>query len=308
MSDSSPRKHGKSTSMKLVPIDDSSLKSAGEMTNNMKLSSSDVRDKKGLLEAARRLAPAGVNPAPVIFWDVEGNLKNVNIDSGGVKQQVQIVEGGINLSVKKYNDLKDLCDVKTKILKKKLDDMEGIKREAENLEAMFKAETEEGKRIVHLQEEANKVESSICRKQHQTRMYQHMLDRLRRNQLKFDAHLNGMQATLADIEKEGVEVRHLRRDLDAGLAKAQNVFDETKELLSSSRIDREVLIAQRRGEVKTAQNLQAWLKQRDQSKLDLALALRGDLSKDEQSFLSNIFSSAWGQLRSFKRCLDSISH
>ena len=64
MSDSSPRKHGKST--KLAPIDDSSLKS-GEAINNMKLTSSDVRDKKGLIEAARRLAPAGVNPAPVIF-------------------------------------------------------------------------------------------------------------------------------------------------------------------------------------------------------------------------------------------------
>ena len=282
MSESSPRKHGKST--KLVPIDDSTLKS-GEINGNTKLSSSDVRDKKGLIEAARRLAPAGVNPAPVIFWDVEGNLKNVNIDSSNVKQQVQIVEGGINLSVKKFNDLKDLCDIKTKILKKKLDDMEGIKREAENLEAMFKAETEEGKRIVHLQEEANRVENSICKKQHQTRVYTHMLDRLRRNQLKYDAHLNGMQATLADIEKEGIEVRHLRRDLDAGLAKAQLVFDETRELLSASRTDREVLIAQRRNEVKTAQNLQAWLKQRDQSKLDLALALRGDLSKDEKSFL-----------------------
>ena len=86
-----------------------------------------VNTKKDLLEAVRRLNPAGCNPAPVIFWDVEGNLKNVNIDSGGIKQQLIIVEGGVNLSVKKFNDLKTLNDLKTKILKQKLDDMEGAK-------------------------------------------------------------------------------------------------------------------------------------------------------------------------------------
>ena len=77
------------------------------------------------MEAVRRLNPAAVNPAPVIFWDVEGNLKNVNIDSSNVKQQVTIVEGGVNLSVRRFNDIKTLCDLKTRILKQKLDEMEG---------------------------------------------------------------------------------------------------------------------------------------------------------------------------------------
>jgi len=67
--------------------------------------------------------------------------------------------------------------------------------------------------------------------------------------------------------------------LDAGLAKAVTVLEETKQLLTVTRKDRETLIAQRRNEVKTAQNLQAWLKKRDQSKIDLAIALRGDLTK-----------------------------
>ena len=150
---------------------------------------------------------------------------------------------------------------------------------------MFKAETEEGQRIEQLQAEANKVDYSICQKMHQTRVLEHMLARLNRNQLKFDAHLNGMQDTLKQIEKEGVDIRHLRRDLDAGLAKAVSVFEETKEFLVASRKDRDCLIQQRRAEVRSAQNLQAWLKKRDQSKIDLALALRGDLTIDEQSFL-----------------------
>jgi len=244
-----------------------------------------VQDKKDLLMAVRRLNPAGCNPAPIIFWDVEGNLKNVNIDSSGVAQQVTIVEGGVNLSVKKFNDLKTLCDQKTRILKQRLDDMEAVRREAEALETMFLAEDEEGKRIEQLKAEALQVEESIYKKTHKTRVLEHMLLRLNRNQLKFDAHLNGMQETLKTIEKEGVDVRHLRRDLDAGLAKAVAVLEETQVFLAGARKDRECLIEQRRGEVKTAQNLQAWLKKRDQSKIDLAIALRGDLSKEEQTFL-----------------------
>jgi hypothetical protein len=62
--------------------------------------------------------------------------------------------------------------------------------------------------------------------------------------------------------KESVDIKHLRKDLDAGLAKAVIVLDETKALLAVSRKDRECLILQRRNEVKTAQNLQAWLKKR----------------------------------------------
>lgn len=193
-----------------------------------------------------------------------------------------IVEGGVNLSVKKFNDLKTLCEFKTKVLKQKLDDMESVKRESEQLEAMFKAETEEGQRIEQLQAECASVEYAICQKMHTTRVLDHMLLRLKRNQLKFDAHLNGMQDTLRQIEKEGIDVRHLRGDLDAGLAKAAIVLEETNFLYHTSRKDRECLIIQRRNEVKTAQNLQAWLKKRDQSKVDLAIALRGDLSKDEQ--------------------------
>ena len=92
MSDSSPRKHGKSTSMKLVPIDDSSLKSAGEMTNNMKLSSSDVRDKKGLLEAARRLEASGIDCQIVELYRLKPvNSKDI-VTAFGAAERIVVVD------------------------------------------------------------------------------------------------------------------------------------------------------------------------------------------------------------------------
>lgn len=41
--------------------------------------------------------------------------------------------------------------------------------------------------------------------------------------------MTGMQETMRNILKEGAEVHLMRKGLDAGLAKAKFVLDETKE-------------------------------------------------------------------------------
>jgi hypothetical protein len=107
-------------------------------------------------------------------------------------------------------------------------------------------------RIEALQKESVQVEDEIAEKQHYTRQLEHVLLRLKNNQLKFDAHMVGMEEAMNAIMKEGNEVRLLRRGLDAGLAKAIAVLEETELALASSRKDRQVLIEQRRSEVKNA--------------------------------------------------------
>jgi TolA-binding protein len=47
----------------------------------------------------------------------------------------------------------------------------------------MQAKTEEGQRIESLQQEIEKVEGDICRKSHYTRQLEHMLLRLRSNQV-----------------------------------------------------------------------------------------------------------------------------
>lgn len=66
------------------------------------------------------------------------------IDDSDVKQQMNIVENGVNWNIKRYNDLKVINERLTKTLKAKLDDLDYQKKIYENLEAMKNAETEEG--------------------------------------------------------------------------------------------------------------------------------------------------------------------
>ena len=274
----SSTKSGTKAVGKLVPLDETSHGGNSNALSKLR----DVRTRRDLMEAVRRGNPAGTVTAPPIFWDVEGNLKTTNIDSGNVNQQVVIVEHGVNHAARLFNELKTLNDRKTKELKEKLDEMESVKSEAENLYAMSTAATEEAAYIEQLEEHADQVQTDIYRKLHTQRQYEHMLARLRRNQIKFDAHLNGMEEALSALDKEGAEMVLLRKSLDAGLAKAVNVAEDTKEMLKSSRKGREVLLAQRRNELKTANRLQEWLAQREQTKRDLAKELRGDLTRAEE--------------------------
>eukprot|EP00606_Chrysophyceae_sp_TOSAG23-5_P000168 GSChrysophyteH2.ASY1.ANO1.235.1 assembled CDS len=275
-------KKAKGTTTSLEPIDPVTGSPAQNKKKDKMLATTN---KKELVDAVRTLNPAGLNSAPGIFWDVEGGLKTTTMDDSGVKQQVAIVENGVVYSIKRYNDLRVTSDRLSTTLKAKLDELEDQKKNFETLDAMKNATTEEGLRIKSLQKEAKDLKKEIENKEHYTRQLEHMLLRLKQNALKFDAHMTGMEETEKNIRKEGAEIRLLRRDLDAGLAKAVKVLEETKTSLQTSRKDREVLLAQRRNELKTAQTLQIWMGDREAQKQALAVELKGDLTRDEEMFL-----------------------
>jgi hypothetical protein len=55
-----------------------------------------------------------------------------------VKQQMNIVENGVNYSVKRFNDLKLMNERLVLVLKQRLDELEQQKKSFENLDAMKK--------------------------------------------------------------------------------------------------------------------------------------------------------------------------
>jgi hypothetical protein len=326
----------KTKSMKLVPLQD--IPSPPSLYGQA--ASKQIQHKRDLIEAAHRLNPAFVQSAPGSFWSVEAGLKSGSIDDNGIKQQISIIEDGVNYNTRRFNALRAANDRLTKDLKGKLDLLNEEKKNYEELDSLLKAETLEGQRIEALEGEIV-VENEIFRKSHNTRQLEYMLNRLKKNQLKFDVHMSGMEGVMEGIKKEvglvlgfelglglglglrllrvrimvkirvgtrvrirssprpssiiltltliriskGAEVRMLRRSLDIGLAKAVVVMEGTEVSLATARKDRAVAIAQRRLEFETAHTLQEWMKQRELEKEELAMEMRGDLNKEEESFL-----------------------
>lgn len=129
------------------------------------------------------------------------------------------------------------------------------------------------------------VENDILRLQHYRRQLDHMLQRLKRNQIKFDAHMNGMEDTYRAVKKEWEESRLMKRNLDSGLSRAQLVYDECAERVKTLRHERSNAAAIRRSELKNAHRLKKWMRDREVVKMALATELRGDLTKDEEVLL-----------------------
>jgi hypothetical protein len=96
---------------------------------------------------------------------------------------MNIVESGVNYNIKRYNDLRVLNERLTLSLKAKLDELDDQKSSYEDLHAMKNAQTEESMRIECLHRDTSIVERQIHEKTHYTRRLEHMLTRLKTNQV-----------------------------------------------------------------------------------------------------------------------------
>lgn len=248
-------------------------------------STSQLLTKVDLESLVRKTNPAELNTAPTAFWDANDTLKTGEIDDSNLKQQLTIVESGVLYSAKLYNDLKTKNEQLAKQLKKKLGDLDEQRRNFESLNAMKQAETDESRRIQQLYQEVDTIEDEILKQTHYSRQLDHIMTRLKTNQLKFDSHMGLMEATMPSIIKEEEDVAHLKRCLSVGLGKATLVLEETKASLAVARKDRESLMRKRLDEVKNAEMLQDWMARRKEAKMNLAIELRGDLTKEEERFL-----------------------
>lgn len=96
---------------------------------------------------------------------------------------MNIVENGVNYSVKRYNDLRVINERLVRDLKTRLDELEYEKKSFEALDAMKNATTEEGIRIDNLHKEITQCEDAIRDRTHYVRKLEHMLARLKSNQV-----------------------------------------------------------------------------------------------------------------------------
>lgn len=99
-----------------------------------------------------------------------------------------IVENGVNYSVKRYNDLRVINERLVRDLKARLDELEYQKKSFEELDSMKNATTEDGIRIENLKKEITTCEDAIRDRTHYVRKLDHMLARLKSNQVSYPFH------------------------------------------------------------------------------------------------------------------------
>ena len=97
------------------------------------------------------------------------------------------MEDGVNGAARRYNDLRILNDRRARELKQKLDELESLRLEYDSMSKMKTRDTPQANRMDSLKVEITEVEDDIERLLHYRRQLEHMLTRLRRNQVPYSS-------------------------------------------------------------------------------------------------------------------------
>jgi myosin heavy subunit len=113
-----------------------------------------------------------------------------------------------------------------------------------------------------------------------------------------------MERTLVEATREYDEMRLLVRQMEAGLVYAHKDLDEATRTVESERKERSSVLSQRQADMRNAARLEEWIRKRDELRMKLAVELRGDLSKEEESMLRSQLASKEEQTRHLKQATE----
>jgi hypothetical protein len=84
-----------------------------------------------------------------------------DLDGAVIKQQISIIENGVNISSKRYNELKATNSALTSALKIKLDQLKEEKKNYEDMDALLKVRSNISKFVV-CYEKRSEVTMTMC--------------------------------------------------------------------------------------------------------------------------------------------------
>lgn len=247
-----------------------------------------ILQKKDLIHAIRTMSPVKLGGS-----SKSASAPSLSLSSGGLLEQpdptvkaLAELEMTVNTSARRYNELKILADKKAEQLKQLQDDLAELEVENTALGKISAKQTPESLRIEALDAEIEAINSEMEEKEFQHRQLLHMSERLRKNQLMFDAHIKSMEDALKAGRKELNDVTGYLRQLEIAKDEAMIEMKRTQAKLAGDRRARERELAERQAEVTAARKMDEWRQQREMIRQEMAAEMRGDLSADQEARLT----------------------
>jgi len=244
--------------------------------------------KKELVEACRKQAPAFDSTFLLLRRKMKAQKDiqpGVRADDPDVGSQVKVMDSGVKMNAKKYNEYQLVADRLQAEYNKKLDKLTDLKRNDVALDQMINCTNPESKRIQELIKEIEKVNTQTDRKLHYRLQLNHMYSRLQKNSVTLDAHLNAMEDTYNGAEKEFMHCESLMREVQAGRTKALRELEGTIEAVTVQRTDRDRTLSSKQNEAQNASKMEEWRNSTEKSRQELAQSLKGDMNREEEEQL-----------------------
>jgi len=254
--------------MKLTPLEDSRVRP--QIT------------KKDLVEAVRRMAPAYTQDHQPVLR----NRKRISVGSqqtDSYTTQIQVMEAGVNLNARKFNEIKIAADERAVTLKERLSALRALKLESDALEEMKKGENDDSLAIKALIKKIEEATADTDDKLHYRRQLDHMHRRLANNDVTFDAHLRAMEETLQATTQEENDIKLLMHQLEAGRTRAARDLEVALRKYQTEGGERHKLLHLKREQLSNARRMEKWRKHREIMQAEMASELKGTMSKEERS-------------------------
>lgn len=217
--------------------------------------------------------------------------------------QMRSLDVGVKMCARKYNDAKAEADRLDDEVRSRCDDLIGLERESKALHEMLEGNNSDAKKITRISaeiEETNDCSDRILLYRHQLN---YMRQRVRKNSVTMDSHVEEMSDTLSSAEKEREWRKKMLAEVESGLSCASIELDETSQdtKIAEDRRMRELIAL--RSEAEDAARMEEWNRERMNTNLALHESFR-DTNKDERERLQKAMRERKAQLQVLHKTLE----
>lgn len=223
-----------------------------------------------------------------------------NADASG---QMRSLDVGVKLCARKYNDAKAQADKLEDEVRSRTDDLAGLERESKALSEMLEGNNSDARTISRLSAEIQETNDSSDR----VLLYRHQLNfmkqRVRKNSVTMDCHMEEMSDALSSAEKEREWRKKMLAEVESGLSCASLELEETIQdtKIAEERRNRELMALQ--SEADDAARMEEWNRQRMNTNLALHESFR-DTDKEEREQLQKTMRERKAQLQALHKTLE----
>jgi chromosome segregation ATPase len=183
------------------------------------------------------------------------NRTSVTTDVGS---QVLVLDAGVKLCARKYNEAKAHAEKLEEELSRKLDELKDLHRERVALDDMLSGNKGEAHRIEELSREIEAINEASEQQLHYRLQLNHVEDRSKKKSLTIDGEIRTLSDSVDASERELSKAERVLGEVQSSHAKAMRDLEKTVREVELERQQRSMAYSKLQSEAANAEQMKAW--------------------------------------------------
>jgi hypothetical protein len=186
------------------------------------------------------------------------NSNNRTAATTDVGSQVLVLDAGVKLCARKYNEAKAHAEKLEEELSRKLDELKDLHRERVALDGMLSGNKGEAHRIEELSREIEAINEASEQQLHYRLQLNHVEDRSKKKSLIMDGEIRTLSDSVDASERELTKAERVLGEVQSSHAKAMRDLEKTVREVELERQQRSMAYSKLQSEASNAEQMKAW--------------------------------------------------